>query len=203
MQLAIALGVTTTAAAEVKEVIVGVTMTCPYENAIEGNCFSGAHLALLQIEGVKSVDQRADSYNCTARVQLEKNALPDPDEWKKQFTDRVGQACLFRGIEVTVVGAVEASDGGLALRVGGIERPIKLQPLQHKLQWNARKGAARQPEPDERDAYDQLFAKKDAPGNQLSSVRVTGPLLKTETGLTVEVREFFLPTATSTKAVVK
>jgi hypothetical protein len=182
-----------TAEAQVKEVVVGITTTCPYERAIEGSCWSGAYWALMELRGIKSVDKSANGYNCTARVYLNDNVFPDPNQWAGQFKKSVGQTYTFRGIEMTVRGTVDDGDRGLVLRIPCIEQPITIAPLEHKLQWNSTKGAARQPEPDERDAFQQLVAKKkDAGAKQLSGVQVTGPLLKTDKGYVLEVREFLV-----------
>jgi galactose oxidase len=177
--------------AQVQEVVVGVTMTCPYENAIEGSCWSGAYWALMQLEDVKTVDKSANGYNCTARVYLKNDGFPDPDKWALQFKKLVDQTYTFRGVEITVGGTVAGDASGLVLRVDGVERPLTLRTLEHKLQWNSKKGAARQLEPDEHDAYNQLASKiKDAKGGELKA-KVTGPLRKTDAGYTLEVREFF------------
>ena len=185
----------TSCRAQVREIVVGITMTCPYENAIEGNCWSGARAALKHLEGIKSVDEAANGYNCTARVSLEHASLPDPDKWAAQFKKLVDQNYMFRGVEVTVDGTVGRGDNGIKLRIPGVEQPLTLQSLEHKLQWNARKGAARQPEPDERDAYNQLAAKlKDTKDGELKA-KVTGRLMNSDTGYKLEVREFFQPAA--------
>jgi hypothetical protein len=182
------------ASAQVREVVVGITTTCPYENAIEGSCWSGAYWALSDLEGIKSVDKSANGYACTARVYLRETGLPDPNKWASQFKSKVDQAYVFRGVEVTVVGSVANVDNRLVLQVRGANESLTLRPLEHKLQWNSKKGTARQPEPDERDAYQQLRSKtKDAKEGRLN-VTVTGPLMKSDQAYTLEVREFFSPT---------
>jgi len=107
----------TTVCGQVKEVVVGITTTCPYENAIEGSCWSGAYWALTQMAGVKSVDKSANGYTCTARVYLDDKSLPDPDRWAAQFKDSVGQNYVFRGVEVTLIGTVEEGAQGPVVRV--------------------------------------------------------------------------------------
>jgi len=47
----------------------------------------------------------------------------------------------------------------LVLQVQGRKQLVTLRPLRHKLQWNLKKRSARQPEPDEREAYRHLSAK--------------------------------------------
>jgi len=177
------------ASAQVSEAVVGITSTCPY--GLKG-CWAGAYEALKRLDNVVEVEPSPDTYNCTARLQLKEGVIPDPQKWAEQFKSHVDQAYIFRGIEVAVEGTLARNDQGLTLQVPGLEQPIALRPLEHKLQWNSKKGAARQPEPDERDAYDQLSTRQqDSSKNQVRRVQVVGPLLKTKQGLTVEVREFF------------
>jgi galactose oxidase len=172
---------------QVHEVVVGVTPRCPY--GIKA-CWAGAYHALGRIDGVESVSTTPDAYNCTASLRLKPQALPDPERWAAKFKTMVDKAYVFRGVEVTVEGAVERAGDGLILRVPGIQEPFELTPLRHKLQWNFKKGAARQPEPDERDAMAQLvLGSKDA-GKSPFKVQVTGPFRHTDHGYSLEVREF-------------
>src|SRR3954469_20612436 len=102
--------------AQVREMVVGITTTCPYENAIEGNCWSGAYWALLKVEGVADVDKAANGYNSTARIYLKAKGIPDPDKLADQFKKLVGQTYTFRGVELTVDGTIAGTaDNGLAL----------------------------------------------------------------------------------------
>ncbi|SFI23131.1 hypothetical protein [Planctomicrobium piriforme] len=182
---------TVPACGQVQEVVVGVTMTCPYENAIEGGCWSGAYWALLQLDGVKSVEKSANGYNCTARVTPKDKSFPDPELWAREFKKSVDQTYTFRGVELTAAGTAAAPNGNLTLHIPDVSEPIQLQPLEHKLQWNAKKKAPREPEPGERDACSQLAAQlKAAKGGELK-VKVTGPLIKSENGYILEVREYF------------
>jgi hypothetical protein len=196
--LAIACWSAVAANAQVKEVVVGITTNCPYENAIEGSCWSGAYRALTALDGIRAVDKLANGYNCTARIYLNDNVVLDPDKWAAQFKKRVGNSHIFRGIEVTACGAIEAADGGLVARIPGISKPIKLDQLKHKLQWNFRKHSARQPEPDESDAYRQLQKmKEEAHSAQLHGVELTGPFTMNDKGYILEVREFFVSSSKS------
>ncbi len=175
------------AVGQVHEVVVGVTPTCPY--GIKA-CWAGAYHALGRIDGVESVATTPDAYNCTASLRLKPEAVPDPERWAARFKAIVDKAYVFRGVEVTVEGTVERAGDGLIMRVPGIAAPFELTPLRHKLQWNFKKGAARQPEPDERDAMAQLvIGTKDA-GNSPFKVQVTGPFSHTDHGYSLEVREF-------------
>src|SRR5262249_42941416 len=144
-----------------------------------------------RLEGVDSVAKSPDAYNCTAHVYLKPRALPDPARWPEQFRSVVGEAFLFRGVEVSVRGAVAEKDGRLILRAPGVEQPIPRARLRNKLQWNFKRGPARQPEPDERAARRQLAAdRKGAPPGPFRA-EVTGPLRRAERGFVLEVREFF------------
>jgi galactose oxidase len=174
------------AIAQVEEVAVGITPSCPY--GLEA-CWAGAYDALSRLEGVESVSKRPDAYNCTAKLRIKSNSLPDPEKWAGQLKQLVDEAYGFRGVEVSVCGTLESHDGSLAIRVPGVERPITLVPFQHKLQWNSKKDSPRQPEPDERDAHKELATRaKDAKDSPLK-IRVTGPLTKSQDGYQLEVRE--------------
>jgi hypothetical protein len=175
------------AVGQVHEVVVGVTPTCPY--GIKA-CWAGAYHALGRIDGVESVSTTPDAYNCTASIRLKPRAVPDPARWAKEFKTIVDKAYVFRGVEVTAEGAVEKAGDGLIMRVPGFPEPIELTPLRHKLQWNFKKRAARQPEPDERDAMAQLALESKDSRKSMFKVQVTGPFTHTDHGYSLEVREF-------------
>jgi galactose oxidase len=175
------------AVAQIQEVVVGVTPTCPY--GIKA-CWSGAYEALGRIDGVQSVSTTPDAYNCTASLYLRDQVLPDPDRWAAAFKTMVDKAYIFRGVELTVEGTVEGSGDALALRVPGIPQPIALAAFSHKLQWNFKKRAARQAEPDERDAMVELARRAKDLGPAPFKAQVTGPFTRTEHGYLLEVREF-------------
>ena len=177
------------ARAQVTEVVVGVTPSCPYGI---GACWAGAYEALGRLDGVKSVAKHPDSYNCTAQLELKAGGLPDVGRWAGQFKSFVGQVYTFRGVEVTVEGSLEAAGDEITLRVPGLDSPIPVGTLEHKLQWNFRKSSARKPEPDEHAAYGQLVAARKAAKPGDLKVRVTGPIRKTQQGMMIEVREFYL-----------
>jgi galactose oxidase len=184
------LAVPTTAAAQVsRDVVVGVTPTCPYGIAA---CGTGAREGLLRVEGVRLVANTPDKYNCTFDVRLEAGALPDLDRWRRQFKAVVGDAFGFRGVEVTVTGALSERDGALTLRADGLKEPITLAPFEHKLQWNFRAGTAREPEPAEAEAYKRLKAAYRKAAGRPEKVELTGPLRAGTRGPVVEVREYFL-----------
>jgi hypothetical protein len=67
-------------------------------------------------------------------------------------------------------------------RVPGVPQPIALAALSRKPQWNFKKTAARQTEPDERDAMSQLAVKVQALGDAPFKVQVTGPFTHADQG---------------------
>jgi hypothetical protein len=91
-----------------------------------------------------------------------------------------------------VLGVVVATDEKLVLKAPGVQQELRLVPLENKLQWNFKKRAARQPEPDEQQAYRALAAEQRKVKGLSVQAEVTGPLRQTEEGLVLEVREFFL-----------
>jgi galactose oxidase len=174
--------------AQVTDMVVGVTPTCPYGLSA---CWGGAYEALGRLDGVDSVAKTPDSYNCTAHVHVKVDGLPNFEKWPDQFKSLVGEVYIFRGVEATIEGSIDDEEGVLVLHTPGIKSRIVLGPLQRKLQWNFRKGAARQPEPDERDAYPQLAARKKESKDAAFKVQATGPIKATDKGYILEIREFF------------
>jgi hypothetical protein len=177
------------ASADVTEVVVGITPHCPY--GFPG-CWAGAKEALENLDDMLIVARTPDRFNCTARVSLKRAGLPDLVKWPKQFNSMVGQAHSFRGVEVTVMASIVKKDGYPILKRPGLKQEITLAPLQNKLQWNFKKNAPRQPERDEREAYEELAGTKNqAKGDDLQ-VETSGPLRQTDQGIVMEVGEFFL-----------
>src|SRR6185295_18779271 len=164
------------ASAQVREVVVGVTPTCPY--GLTG-CWGGASEGLSRLTGVESVGKSPDAYNSTAHVYLkDRDALPDVEKWRQDFKSVANDAYGFRGVEVTIEARVISQDETLSLRLPNQKSELRLAPLKHKLQWNFKKGRARQPEPDETTAYDSLqAAARKAPKGELP-VLITGSLVQ-------------------------
>jgi len=180
---------TASACAQVsQDIVVGITPTCPYGLAA---CAVGAREALKRLEGVRLVADVPDKYNCTFDARLEVADLPDIELWKKQFKEVVGEAFVFRGIEVTIRGTVVDRSGTLVLEAEEPKKPITFAPLENKLQWNFRKTSSRQPEPKEADAHRQLAAEcREAPARR-AKFEITGPLRSSEQAYVIEVREYF------------
>jgi hypothetical protein len=177
------------ARAQVSElVVVGVTPTCPYGIAA---CASGAREGLKRLENVRLVAQNPDRYNCTFDMQIDRRALPDLDKWRSQLASVVGETFIFRGVEVAVIGTIVDAQNVLTLHVAGCEQVIELAPLENKLQWNFRKGSAREPEPAEQDAWRQLATLLRTSSSPSLKVEVVGPLRYRGKTPVVEVREFY------------
>lgn len=174
------------AAGQIQDVSVGVTPSCPYGISA---CWGGAFDALKRLDNIAWVSSAPDPYNCTAQVRLKESKQPDPTHWAEQFQAVVGENHRFRGVEITIRGTVHKRKDNLVLESPGMP-PLPLVPLEHKLQWNFRKAAPRQPEPDEQAAHKQL-TKLVRKNGETTTVEVTGPLRPTEQGLALEVREFF------------
>jgi galactose oxidase len=178
-----------TATAQVKQVHVGLTPSCPYGIA---GCWGGAREALGRLDGVETVGTAPDVYNSTAQICLRDGKLPDPEAMQKQFKSMVGDLWAFRGVEVTVEGKITVADGKPVLNCPGVDRPITLVPLKNKLQYNFQKHAVRQPEPDEATAHRDIM---ELIQKNKSVVErpwfVTGPLSRDKEGYVLEVREAF------------
>jgi galactose oxidase len=188
--VAVAIGLSASfASAEVTNVYVGVTPTCPY--GIVG-CWSGARAALAGLKGVTSPPHSPDAYNCTAEVHFSGPGLPDVDQWEAEFKKSVGDVYGFRGVEVTVTGFLSIEDGKLLLRSADVEQPIVLAPLQHKLQYNFRKKKDREAEAEEQAAYSELLKSVTATPTQKVAVEIVGILHRVDSKPTIEVREAYL-----------
>ena len=71
-------------------------------------------------------------------VFLKDDRLPDLDLWRREFAHIANASYSLRGIEMTLSGAVEQTDGQLRL-VGNANRPsVLLAPLEasNKVQWD-------------------------------------------------------------------
>ena len=169
-------------------VIVGITPTCPYGLA---GCWGGAKGALRRLTGIETVLEEANAYTSTAVVFLKDDRLPDIDLWRREFADIANASYSLRGIEMTLIGTVEQSNGQLVL-AGNASRPsVLLGPLEasNKVQWNFTTKSNWPLEADEQDAYarlQQTLMNARAP----TAVTVTGTLLKNANLFFLEVRTF-------------
>jgi galactose oxidase len=170
-------------------VTVGITPTCLYGLA---GCWGGAKGALLRLTGVEKVLAEANAYTSTASVFLRDDSLPDIDVWRREFGHIANASYSLRGIEMTLSGTIEQTDGQLRL-AGNQTRPsVVLAPLAaaDKVQWDFATKRNWPMEPDEANAYARLKQFLSDPSRRNYPVAVTGPLLKNQSGFFVEVRAF-------------
>jgi galactose oxidase len=170
-------------------VTVGITPTCLYGLA---GCWGGAKGALRRLTDVETVLEEANAYTSTASVFLKDDRLPDIDVWRQEFRRIANASYLLRGIEMTLNGSIEETDGLLRL-AGNQSRPsVLLAPLDaaNKVQWDFATKENWPMEPDEANAYARLKQVLRDPKRQNSSIAVTGALLKSDCGFFLEVRAF-------------
>ena len=99
---------------------------------------------------------------------------------------------IFRGVEVTVSGLLEAREGrGLVMDGNDTRPPLFLQPMEaaDKIQWDFAKGSPKPLDQGEQDAYTALEEKIQGAGGSLTGT-VVGPLKKSDGGYVLEVRQF-------------
>ena len=175
-------------AGEGTRVVVGLTSVCPYGLSA---CWGGAHEALRGLEGVGVVNHIANASDSTAEVWLHDNGLPQLDRWQDSLRRGVNERYVWRGVEVTLRGAVELGNGSCYLAASEPRPAVELGPLQpsHKIQWDSA-AAARQPvRPSEADAYQSLLQLVSTDPT-VGAITVTGPLTQIDSRYSLEVREF-------------
>ncbi|MGH3917850.1 MAG: galactose oxidase-like domain-containing protein [Pseudonocardiaceae bacterium] len=168
-------------------VTVGLATQCIYGL---GACWGGAYQALTRLNGVAAVGPVANAEDSTAEVYLRDGGLPDLDNWPGQFTSIVNGSYDFRGVEVTITGAVREHHGTLRLTGPSVDHPVTLRPLAQgtKLQWDPDTHRARDATLDELDAYQQLAERYRDRTGEAEPMSVTGPLTKTDTEWNLYVR---------------
>jgi hypothetical protein len=170
------------------EVVVGLTATCPYGLAA---CWGGAYAGLKQLDGVGVVRPIADNAASVAFLYLDHDGLPDIENWPTQFTRATNGSYRWRGVEITLEGAVEDDGGSLVLPANPHRPAVLLAPLQAdaKVQLEMENGVRRPLPADEASAYVRLAQQKQrTPG--LLQAKVTGPLTRTDAGFVLQVRKF-------------
>ena len=173
-------------AARGTRVVAGIMGSCPYGIAA---CWGGANEALRSLEGVEYVDPIPDGDRSTATIYLEDDRLPALDHWSDQFRQMVRDTYLMRGVEVSLKGTVEARDDVLVMVAEGRRPSVELAPLDpgEKIQWDRAAGRPEPVTPSEGAAYHTLTHSSQAARTQ--QLTVTGPLLQTEAGYRLKVRQ--------------
>jgi galactose oxidase len=175
-------------------VTVGLTAKCPYGL---GPCWGGAYEALTTLDGVAAVRPIANTEDSTAEVFLGDQALPDLDRWRQQFAHSANGSYDFRGVEVTVTGAITERDGELYLIMPNPPAPnshavVRLHTLNPgtELAWDLQTRRTQHAPNNQRDAYERLMRQWRRHDTGDWVVRVTGPLRKISNGWSLNVRVF-------------
>jgi galactose oxidase len=174
-------------AAKGTAVLVGITGTCPYGI---GACWGGAYEALRRLEAVALVGPIPNTGDSTADVFLTDDRLPPLAAWQRQFQRIANGSYEFRGVEVTLDGAIELRDGDLFLARSAHRPAVRLSSLapEDKLQWDHVVRARKPLEHGEAQAYAALLAEARRGNNRIASV--TGPLEVSGEGYALRVRQF-------------
>lgn len=173
-------------------VVVGITPTCPYGLSA---CWAGAYEALRHLHGVRVVRPIPNADDSTAYVYLQHAGLPDVDVWPAQFASIANEIHIFRGVEITVEGCIQAHDGSsLTMEGNDVRPPLALQPIKQadKIQWDAATGSVKSLTSLEQGAFQSLQETVQHGGGSLSAT-ITGPLKRSDQAYVLEVRQFSVP----------
>ena len=145
---------------------------------------------LARLEGVESINPRADFKAATCEVHWKNGQFIDP----QTLSNHVYQLSLgarLRGLEATVEGWLKKEGSDVVLQIRGTNVVLRLAPLRVKVQRDVARKAPSALTPAEATAYENLLARwKGDP----RLVRVTGPVVKNDRGpgFALEVRQFDL-----------
>jgi hypothetical protein len=168
-------------------VVVGLSATCPYGLA---SCWGGAYAGLKRMSGVEKVRPLADPDASVAYLYLNHDGLPDLEGWPLQFTQFANGSYVWRGVEVTLSGAVTLKGGALSMPANKARPQIDLLPLRAEdvVQLKHDKDGSRILPFEEANAYAQLALRSQADAAGIFSV--TGPLKQMGSGYALEIRVF-------------
>ena len=169
------------ASGQVRTVTLGITTHCPYG---VGGCWAEIRNGLNLPDAIEAIPQRPDTTTQTFNLHMRQTWTPDPDLFAKNFR-AMNVGVDVRGVEAMVDGTLQIQGTNLVLRASDNGPALQLAPLTRKIQWDLKR---KRPEPlthAERKAFQKLAALKD-PGR----IRVTGPLVRSGSALTLEVRKF-------------
>lgn len=167
-------------------VVIGLVSTCPY------GCWGNALTILARLKDVEIVRPIVNAEESVAYVYLNHDGLPDSQNWQEEFARLAFDAYNFRGVEVTLQGAVDLLAGALTI-LGNEHRPaVTLAPLEGPdlVQWRRDPtGATEPPTQAELQAFEQLTRQRQQTSGKVE-VTVTGPLQKTQSGFVLKVRKY-------------
>jgi len=167
-------------------VAIGLVSTCPY------GCWGNALTILAHLKDVEIVRPIVNTQDSVAYVYLNHDGLPDTQHWQEEFA-RVGfDAYEFRGVEVTLQGAIEWLNGELTMLANEHRPAVRLSRLEGPELVQRRRdssGATQPPNGAELRAFDRLVELlRELSGNV--DVEVTGPLQKDQSGFVLKVRSY-------------
>ena len=173
--------IATGAKGQVRTVTLGITTHCPYG---VGGCWAEIRNGLNLPEAIEAIPQRPDTTTQTFDLHMRQSWTPDPGLFAKNFA-AMNVGVDVRGVEAMVDGTVEHEGTNLVLRVGPNGPVLRLARLTQKVQWDVKRKRPETPSRAERRAFEKI-AERPEPGR----IRVTGPLTRSGSILTLEVRKF-------------
>jgi len=179
--LALGCMIATSASAQVRTVTLGITTHCPYG---VGGCWAEIRNGLNLPEAIEAIPQRPDTTTQTFNLHVRESWSPDPDLFAKNFR-LMNVGVDVRGVEAMVDGTLEQQGTNLVLRASNDGPVLRLAPLTRKVQWDVKRKRPEPPSRSERKAFEKIAAVKH-PGR----LRITGPLTRTGSTLTLEVRKY-------------
>lgn len=170
------------------QVVVGLTPVCPYGL---DTCIAGALGALKKLDGVETVRSIVDKQAAVAFLYLDHDGLPNLRLWPRQFADTAQKSYVWRGVEVTLEGPVEANEDSLLLTATSNRPSVRIMPLRStdKVQLDQTNGVPNLLPVNEAEAYAELDKTLQTAGTT-AEFSITGPLLETGAGFVIEVRKF-------------
>lgn len=173
--------IATGANAQVRTVTLGITTHCPYG---VGGCWAEIRNGLNLPDAIEAIPQRPDTATQTFNLHMRQSWTPDPDLFAKNFR-AMNVGVDVRGVEAMVDGTLELQGTNFILRASDNGPVLRLAPLTRKVQWDVKRKRPEPPTRAERKAFGKLATRKDH-----GRIRVTGPLVRSGSTLTLEVRKF-------------
>src|SRR5687768_15746177 len=171
------------AVGQVRSVTLGITTHCPYG---VGGCWAEIRNGLNLPDAIEAIPQRPDTATQTFDLHMRQGWTPDPDLFAKNFR-AMNVGVDVRGVEAVVDGSLEMQGTNLLLRSSDNGPVLRLVPLARKVQWDVKRKRPEPPTRSERKAFEKLAAGLQ---KEHGRVRVTGPLTRSGSTLTLEVRKF-------------
>ena len=166
---------------QVRTVTLGITTHCPYG---VGGCWAEIRNGLNLPEAIEAIPQRPDTTTQTFDLHVRQSWTPDPGLFARNFA-AMNVGVDVRGVEATVDGTLEREGTNMVLRASPNGPVLRLARLTQKVQWDVKRKRPEGVTRTERRAFERVSELRE-PGR----VRVTGPLIRSGSTLTLEVRKF-------------